>query len=1295
MQTKKQFTSLVRIGSRLVILAAMLVMALLNSVSPAAAMPAALPRVGSVVVAAQSGTLTAGTAGSVTYLVTVTRATNQTLTADLSVTTGLPAGVTASFSPGTLNWNAGGATRTSTLTLSTTTAVPAGTSNFTVRALRTNGGGGADDATGSGTLTVLPQPVSQTITFDPLAGKMFGDPDFTVSATASSGLPVSFAAGGDCTVAGDLVHLTAAGSCTITASQPGGVGFLPAPDVAQSFAIAVGDQTISFSPLADKIIYDADFTVNAVASSGLPVTFAAAGECTVAGNLVHLTGVAGSCAITASQPGDANYNPATDVTQTFAVVAVSGIDLYAVSGSTTLPDGNIVTVWGYNSVDAPVSQPGGPTLIVNEGDTVAVILHNQLAENSAILFQGQEMVPDTIGAAPGGAKFYVFTASRPGTYLYEAGLVQNGQHQVAMGLYGALIVRPAATGQAYNDPATAYDDEAVLLLSEIDPALNASADPAAFDMRNFAPRYFLINGKAYPNTDSIPTVAGNRVLLRYLNAGMQFHSMSLMGMHQTVIANDGSALAYPHKMVAETFAPGQTIDAIAVIPATTQSGSQFALYDANLLLHNSSAANFGGMMTFLAAGTPPPPGTDTAGPATSAPSAAPNPTNGLVDVALNATVSDVNTGDSPVNAAEYFIDVIGASGTGTAMSGAFGSAVTAVSGTIPATLLDTLQSGFHTIYIHGQDSVGNWGPFGFRVLNLDKTGPATTGIVITPDHTNGTVKVALHATGDDTGFRGGANIAAAEYTIDNGTAVPMAVNIAAPIASLDASIEAATIDGLSEGVHIIAVRAQDSQGNWGAPSTINLFVDKTGPLTTIVSAAPNPSNGQIGINGTSPAVRVTASMEDVMSNIGGAEGFIDSIGADGAGFVFSASDGSLNSQSETVFADIPLTTINQLSEGSHTIYVHSKDVAGNWGGPWSTILVIDKTAPIISSIATADPNPTNATTVHFQVTFSESVNGVAAGNFTLVPGGGLTGAAITSVSGSGDSWIVTATAGSGGTLGLNLTSAAGIRDAAGNALSATGLPFVGQVYTVLSTEQLYFSTFGNTNPPGIGGTPDDADIYSWNGAAYNLVLNASGAGGLGLPTGANVDGFDWVDANHFYMSFTGQVAIPGIGNVQDEDVVYYNTGVWSLFFDGSVNGVGGTDLDAIHIVGSALYFSTDNTLVPPGAGGVGDNADIYRWNGGNSYTRMIDASAVGWSTANVDGLVWIDANHVYLSYSTDTAVSGLGAVQDEDVIYYSVGSWSVYFDGTAHGLTSGNLDIDAFDIPQTGAAPQKGTNSRR
>jgi hypothetical protein len=200
------------------------------------------------------------------------------------------------------------------------------------------------------------------------------------------------------------------------------------------------------------------------------------------------------------------------------------------------------------------------------------------------------------------------------------------------------------------------------------------------------------------------------------------------------------------------------------------------------------------------------------------------------------------------------------------------------------------------------------------------------------------------------------------------------------------------------------------------------------------------------------------------------------------------------------------------------------------------------------------------------------------------------------------------------------------------------------------------------------------------------VLDASGSGSLlKLPSGANIDGFDRVDATHFYLSYKGSVTISGLGTVQDEDVVFYNTGTWSLFFDGSVNGLGGTDLDAINIVGGALYFSTDDTDLPPGAGGSGDDADIYVWNGGSSYTRVVDASGSGSlglpGNADVDGFVRVDATHFYLSFLDNVNVPVLGTVQDEDVVYYDNGTWSVYFDGTAPGLTSSNLDVDAFDLP--------------
>jgi hypothetical protein len=165
---------------------------------------------------------------------------------------------------------------------------------------------------------------TQTITFGALANKTFGDADFNVSATASSGLTVSFSASGNCTSSGNIVHLTGAGSCSITASQAGNANFNAATNVSQSFSIAKANQTITFGPLANKTFGDADFNVSATASSGLAVSFSASGNCTSIGNTVHLTG-AGSCSITASQAGNANFNAATSVSQTFAIAKANTV----------------------------------------------------------------------------------------------------------------------------------------------------------------------------------------------------------------------------------------------------------------------------------------------------------------------------------------------------------------------------------------------------------------------------------------------------------------------------------------------------------------------------------------------------------------------------------------------------------------------------------------------------------------------------------------------------------------------------------------------------------------------------------------------------------------------------------------------------------------------------------------------------------------------------------------------------------------------------------------------------------
>jgi FtsP/CotA-like multicopper oxidase with cupredoxin domain len=790
-----------------------------------------------------------------------------------------------------------------------------------------------------------------------------------------------------------------------------------------------------------------------------------------------------------------------------ACLPTVSIDLYAKTGTTVLYGSTSVPFWGYSLTDVDAATLPGPELRVNQNDCVQVTLHNGLSESSALLFQGQSMIPDTTGAAAGGTQVYTFSATNPGTFLYEAGLIPGKQHQVAMGLYGALVVQPTV-------PSAAFDVEKTVVLSEFDPTLAAS--PMGYDMRTYAPRFFLVNGKAYPDTDlpanQITAVPGNNVLLRFVNAGLQPHAMSTLGLAQKALAVDGSSFAHPHSMVAETIAPGQTLDSLVAIPASAAVGTKYALYDGNLMLRNTNLNGLGGMLTFLTvvSGTPPPP--VDVGPTVSGLGLSPNPTGGSTpaQVAITATITDAVDFATPISAAEFYIDsTVSTAYPMTAVDSLFDSTSEAVTGTISTATLQGLASGNHTIYVHGQDSAlptGNWGPFLSITLNLDKSGPATSALALSPNPSSGLVSVDLSATGDDTAA-GNSNVTAAEYWVDSGS--PLAMTLVAGPDSPVRTFTAAILPPLAQGVHVVSVRSQDSFGNWGAAATVNLTVtDTVPPTTSAVSASPNPNNGTNPYNTSVPAVRVFASFSDVSSggsNIAAAEGFIDTVATTGTGFVFIPTDGTLNSPTENGYADIPLAVIAALSNGNHTIFVHAKDSAGNWGATASTVLVIDKLAPTFTNISVA-PTPTNgAASVTLAVNGAADTGGagLAGGEYWInppttvppAPGSGIQFSGLTAN-------IPVSTLATG-----SYTVSARIKDAVGNWSS------IGNATLIVWADPIFSNGFEAAAAP-----------WGWTSRSTNSTtrLNRSAAaamvGGFGLQAQGN-------NANYAQFNF-GTPAIP-------------------------------------------------------------------------------------------------------------------------------------------------------------------------
>lgn len=323
----------------------------------------------------------------------------------------------------------------------------------------------------------------------------------------------------------------------------------------------------------------------------------------------------------------------------FAAGHAPAAEYWLQAGTTTVAG---VPMWGYalcgTGSTAPATCEGavtvpGPALSVPPGDNLVVHLKNTLPEPTSLVISGQVkqegMVPvwfepsspatvytgarppgnttarvrsfDVEAAPSGGTATYAWAAIKPGTYLYSSGT--HRQVQVQMGLYGALTKDAAAGNVAYRQGSTdiAYANQITLLYSEIDPALHAAVSNGSYrnggisSTLEYRPRFFLINGKAFPDGSLNPLLpsslppgetavpAGQNLLLRFLNAGLKTHVPTIAGQYWQMIAEDGNPLPYvdnPRQQYTAFLPAGKTVDVLLRPDNPGPAGiGEYAIFD--------------------------------------------------------------------------------------------------------------------------------------------------------------------------------------------------------------------------------------------------------------------------------------------------------------------------------------------------------------------------------------------------------------------------------------------------------------------------------------------------------------------------------------------------------------------------------------------------------------------------------------------------------------------------------------------------------------------------------------------
>jgi ELWxxDGT repeat protein len=207
----------------------------------------------------------------------------------------------------------------------------------------------------SRTLTI--SKLEQAITLNDIPQKKFGDEPFTVEASATSGLPLTFESS-DAAVAeisaGGVITIKKGGEVMIMVSQGGDDTYAAAVPVSKKLTVLKTDQFIMFDDIVTKTFSSTPFALSGVSSAGLDVIFSSTSD-KISINGANVTmNAAGKVTIIASQPGNDAYNPAEPISKTFCINPKKPTVAMTTAGAEiTLTSSETNNVWQRNNVAIP------------------------------------------------------------------------------------------------------------------------------------------------------------------------------------------------------------------------------------------------------------------------------------------------------------------------------------------------------------------------------------------------------------------------------------------------------------------------------------------------------------------------------------------------------------------------------------------------------------------------------------------------------------------------------------------------------------------------------------------------------------------------------------------------------------------------------------------------------------------------------------------------------------------------------------------------------------------------------